>query len=69
MSEYPGGQTGRLLSEPATRARLGGISRMTLVRIRERGELPAVHIGRRRFFLVDDVDVYIDRNREPVAAP
>jgi hypothetical protein len=68
-SEYPARQTGRLLSEPATRARLGGISRMTLVRIRERGELPAVHIGRRRFFLVDDVDAYIDRNREAVASP
>jgi excisionase family DNA binding protein len=59
-------QTGRLLSEPQVRARLGGISRMTLTRIRDRGELPAIRIGRRRFFDPADVKAYIDRNREEV---
>jgi excisionase family DNA binding protein len=53
-----------LVAEEATRAALGGISRATLFRLRQRGELAYVRVGRRVFFRVVDVDDYIDRNRE-----
>lgn len=53
-----------LLDKPGTQAALGGISRPTLDRLRRRGEIAAVRIGRRVFFLVDDVEAYIARNRE-----
>jgi hypothetical protein len=58
-----------LLDEQATRAELGGISHATLWRIRQRGELACVRIGRRLFFRPSDVEAYIERNREPVGVP
>ncbi len=53
-----------LLDRLETQARLGGVSRPTLDRIRQRGELPVVRIGRRVFFQADDVNAYIARQRE-----
>ena len=58
-----------LVDERAARQVLGGISRPTLSRIRQRGELAEVKIGRRVFFRLDDLDDYIERHREPVASP
>ena len=58
-----------LLSEKAARAVLGGISRPTLSRIRQRGELAEVKIGRRVFFRADDLEDFIERHREAVASP
>lgn len=55
-----------LLDKPQAQARLGGISRQTLDRLRLRGELGVVRIGRRVFFLADDLDAYVERNREAV---
>ena len=54
-----------LLDEGATRAELGGISRATLNRLRQQGELPVVRIGRRVMFTHRDVRAYIERHREP----
>jgi excisionase family DNA binding protein len=66
-TETPGsspGRTAQLLNKSETRALLGGISLPTLNRLRQRGELPAVRIGRRAFFRVDDVEAFIARHRE-----
>jgi DNA-binding transcriptional regulator PaaX len=52
------------LNERDARAVLGDISRATLSRIRERGEIAEVKIGRRVFFRLQDLDDYIERNRE-----
>jgi excisionase family DNA binding protein len=59
----------RLLSEEATRAQLGGISRATLFRLRQRGEIASVRIGRRVLFRVTDVDDYVERHRERAMSP
>ena len=58
-----------LLSEKDARAFLGDISRPTLTRIRQRREIAEVKIGRRVFFRLDDLEDYIERNREPVVIP
>lgn len=58
-----------LLDEENARVELGGISRATLFRIRRRGELASVRIGRRLFFRPIDVQAYIERSREPTGAP
>jgi predicted DNA-binding transcriptional regulator AlpA len=58
-----------LLSEDAARAELGGISRATLFRIRQRGELSCVRIGRRLFFRPADVEAYIEQSRQAVGIP
>ena len=55
-----------LVNVKAARELLGGISRPTLSRIRRRGELAEVKIGRRVFFRPDDLDDYIERHREAV---
>lgn len=52
-----------LLDKQNTQAALGGISRPTLDRLRRSGEIACVRVGRRVFFLADDVDAYIARNR------
>jgi hypothetical protein len=36
-----------------------------MTRIRQRGELAEVRIGRRVFFRLADLDDYIERHREP----
>lgn len=56
-----------LLDKQDTQAALGGISRPTLDRLRRNGEIACVRVGRRVFFLADDVENYITRNR--VSAP
>jgi excisionase family DNA binding protein len=53
-----------LLDKQKAQAALGGISRPTLDRLRRSGELGAVRVGRRVFFLADDVAAYIERHRE-----
>jgi excisionase family DNA binding protein len=53
-----------LLSEEAARAELGGISRPTLFRLRQRGEIGCVRIGRRLFFRPADIEAYVERHRE-----
>jgi hypothetical protein len=58
-----------LLSEEAARAELGGISHATLWRIRRRGELVGVRIGRRLFFRPADIEAYVERHREAASAP
>jgi Helix-turn-helix domain len=63
------GETRMLLSEDAARAALGGISRPTLFRIRQRREIAVVRVGRRVFFRPVDVEAYIERNREPAGVP
>jgi Helix-turn-helix domain len=63
------GEPTALLDEQAARAELGGISHATLWRIRRRGELASVRIGRRLFFRPADLDAYIERHRETVGAP
>jgi len=53
-----------LLSEGAARERLGGISRPTLYRLRQRGDLACIRVGRRVLFSAADLDAYIARNRQ-----
>ena len=57
-----------LLSEKDARSLLGDISRPTLTRIRQRREIAEVRIGRRVFFRLDDLEDYVERNREPAAS-
>jgi excisionase family DNA binding protein len=54
-----------LLDKQDAQAALGGISRPTLDRLRRNGEIACVRVGRRVFFLADDLDDYIARNRVP----
>ncbi len=65
------GYTGNrlLLSEDAARAALGGISRPTLFRLRQRGEIGCVRIGRRLFFRPDDLVAYVERHRQEASVP
>jgi excisionase family DNA binding protein len=49
-------------------ARVLGVERSTLYRIIRRGELQAVRVGRRRKFRPEDLDAYLERNRESVSA-
>ncbi len=56
-------ESSALLDKPAAQASLGGISRATLDRMRRRGELGVVRIGRRVFFEADDIADYIERHR------
>ena len=41
------------------------VSRPTVFRLLRRGELNAIRIGNRRRFRLEDVEAYIERNREP----
>jgi hypothetical protein len=54
----------RLVDRREARARLGGISAPTLDRIRRSGQLACVRVGRRVFFLTEDLDAYIAGHRE-----
>ena len=62
-SSYSEGRSA-LFTEGDARAELGGISRATLLRLRQRGELAFVRVGRRVFFRPRDLEDYIERNRE-----
>ena len=62
-------ESGDRQHEDAAREELGGISRPTLFRIRQRGEIAVVRVGRRVFFRPADVTAYIDRNRDPAGLP
>jgi excisionase family DNA binding protein len=53
-----------LLPDDEARAHLGAISRTTLWRLRRRGEIGCVRIGRRVLYPVGELDAYIERNRE-----
>lgn len=41
-------------------ARLTGLSQSTLVRLIERGEIPCVHVGRRRLVKYDHLREWVD---------
>ena len=47
-------------------ARVLGVERSTLYRLLRAGELQAVRVGKRRKFRPEDLDAYLERNREPV---
>lgn len=53
-----------LIPEGEARAHLGGISRATMLRLRQRGELKCVRIGRRVLFRVADLDDYVERKAD-----
>ena len=63
---YAEGRPG-LLDKDRARLALGEISRQTLDRLRRRGELADVRIGRRVFFRPEDIDDYIERRRQAAA--
>jgi excisionase family DNA binding protein len=65
-ARYGEHQPDSLLSERTARERLGGISRPTLWRLRQQGELTCVRVGRRILFSAADLDDYITRHRETV---
>lgn len=50
----------RLLTVNEVRERLGGLSRTWVYELSARGELPGVHIGRRRLFRESAVQAYIE---------
>jgi predicted DNA-binding transcriptional regulator AlpA len=52
-----------LLDKRDAQAALGHISRATLDRLRRRGELPVVRIGRRVFFHADDIAAFVQKRR------
>ena len=47
-------------------AKLLGVSRDFVYRLIGRGELPAHRVGERLRFRPEDLDAYLERNREPV---
>ncbi len=58
------GQRSALLTEEDARAHLGGISRATMIRLRQRGDLACVRIGRRVLFRLFDLDAYVEQRVE-----
>jgi len=50
-------------------ARVLGVERSTIYRLLRAGELQAIRVGRRRKFRPEDLDSYLERNRETVAGP
>jgi excisionase family DNA binding protein len=51
------------LMSPAAVARLAHVSKATIYREIERGELRARHVGRQLRILPEDFDAYLDRGR------
>lgn len=43
-----------------------GITRATVYRLLRTGELQSVRVGKRRKFRPEDLDAYLERNREAV---
>jgi excisionase family DNA binding protein len=46
-----------------------GIQRAMLYRLLRAGELQAVRVGSRKKFRPEDLDAYLERNRESVSVP
>ena len=53
------------LLRPADVARYLGVSRWTLRRIVDRGELRAIRVGQRERFRQEDVQAYLEREAAP----
>lgn len=56
-------RTRHLATIDEARTALGGISRTTVYKLVQNGELTKVSIGRRGFITVDSIEAYVDRLR------
>jgi excisionase family DNA binding protein len=63
MSTHTPTRDGSVLLSPADAARMAQVSRDTIYREIERGELRARHVGRQLRIHPDDFDAYLDRGR------
>jgi excisionase family DNA binding protein len=63
MSTQMPTRDGSVLLSPADAARLANVSRETIYREIDRGELRAGHVGRQLRIRQDDFDAYLDRER------
>lgn len=63
LGEDAPGQVGRLLDVDETRNYLGGVSRWTVMRAVERGELCCVRFGRRVMFDPTDLTAFVRSHR------
>jgi excisionase family DNA binding protein len=61
VADYPAGRT--LLTVDAAAAQLV-VSRRTIYRLVASGDLPAVRVGERLRFRPDELDRYLERDRE-----
>lgn len=43
-----------------------GVERSTIYRLLRTGELQAIRVGQRRRFRPEDIDAYLERNREAI---
>lgn len=65
----PGSYSQRTTEPLLTQADLAeylNVSRWTVARMISRGDLPAVRVGDRRRFRREDVDAFLERNREAI---
>jgi putative molybdopterin biosynthesis protein len=65
MSTQAPTRDGTVLLSPADAARIASVSRETIYREIERGELRARHVGRQLRIDPDDFDRYLDRPKVP----
>lgn len=65
QTEHPQEQPSLLVNREEACRLLGGIDKVTLWRIVQRGDLSQVQIGRRVFFPRSDLVEYVDRLRRP----
>ena len=63
LSTHTATRDGTVLLSPADAARLAQVSRDTIYREIERGQLPARHVGRQLRIDLDDFRAYLDRER------
>jgi excisionase family DNA binding protein len=63
MSTQTPTRDGSVLLSPADAAKLANVSRETIYREIDRGELRAGHVGRQLRIRQDDFDAYLDRER------
>jgi excisionase family DNA binding protein len=64
VAEYASARTGELLTINELRQALR-VSRATIYKLVNSGELRAVRVGERLRFRPEDVDRYLERDREP----
>lgn len=50
-----------LIPVPGTQSKLGGVSRTTVYKLVDSGELVRVNIGRRSFITAESLAAYVDR--------
>jgi excisionase family DNA binding protein len=68
-SGYKGPPTLEPLLTVRSVCELLAVSRQTVYRIVEKGDMRPVRVGERLRFRRADIEAYLERNREPVASP